>query len=579
MNTPSEKTNFLDKFIGLIESTQASDRFLLRLGLFVLIGAAIWFALSASQQHSTVVATSGGTINEGIIGTPRFVNPVLATTRADQDVASLVYSGLLKIGADGTLENDIAESITQSEDGLSYNIILKNNIVFHDDVPLTADDVVYTIQLIQDPDLKSPLKGNWSDIVVEKVGDHELNVFLKKAYASFTENFTVGIMPSHAWSSLPIEQLPFSQLNTEPIGSGPFSITSSKLDTSGLISDYTLIAFRKNNTSPKIDKLHLAFYQSEDDLLISLQENDIDSTAYVSPHNTESLDSEEFQFIESALPRSFAIFFNQNRNKSLRDDAVREALTVSINRDEIIQKALFGHGIPITGPTAFFQPELELDDSEDVSSSSAITLTPTEILEEANWEKNDLGLWEKEIDDELTVLSITLKTNNSDLFNSVANLVSGQWRELGVDVVIEQYEQTGLVQSVIRPRDFEALLFGIDMNRSYDLYQFWHSSQQEDPGLNIAQYANVQVDDLLEAVETETDNQIRKSTLTKASDIITKERPALFLFQPTVTYIVSNNISVAEMNNLGRLSDRFSKIEDWHTESDSLWTFFQTDDL
>ncbi|MCA9357410.1 hypothetical protein KC872_04310, partial [Candidatus Kaiserbacteria bacterium] len=162
-------------------------------------------------------------------------------------------------------------------------------------------------------------------------------------------------------------------------------------------------------------------------------------------------------------------------------------------------------------------------------------------------------------------------------FGPLANTIIEQWEAIGVEVVTEQFEQTGLVQSVIRPRDFEALLFGLDMSRTYDLYPFWHSSQQDDPGLNIAQYANVSVDALLEEARTEQNIVARNETLTKASEIIENERPAIFLFQPNFTYLVSKDVTVVPITNPGRPADRFSNIDDWHTESDSLWPIFQQD--
>jgi len=146
-----------------------------------------------------------------------------------------------------------------------------------------------------------------------------------------------------------------------------------------------------------------------------------------------------------------------------------------------------------------------------------------------------------------------------------------------VEVTTEQFEQDGLVQSVIRARDFQALLFGHDMSRSYDLYPIWHSSQQDDTGLNISQYANVEVDSLLEEARSEQDNEERFDLLNQASSIISEEQPAIFIAQPALTYIVSDNITLSDMNELGKPADRFSNIADWHTKSDSLWKTFRKD--
>lgn len=574
MKPSSDHTpRLLDRFLNIIESAPGSDRFLLRIAFFLMIATGIWFAFALNQEHSEVTPTRGGSITEGIIGTPRFVNPALAPTRADQDITALIYSGLMKIDPEGKLINDVAESIDVSADGLTYNIIIRRDVKFHDGTPLTARDVIYTIRLIQDPDLKSPLRGNWTDVIVEEIGEYELNIILEEPYAPFIENFTVGIMPAHIWSSLPIEQLPFSQLNTEPIGSGPFSVTDVGHDASGLINHYTLSAYRENREDPKIDTVKLEFYQNEEQLLTAFSAGKIDATTYLPSNIVAEVVSDKYQIIEESLPRTFGIFFNQNRSPVLRDSSVREALTISLNRDTLIDEALFGYGVPIYGPTPIAQLELESDD--DVNATTTPAERAVMILEDGDWKKNNLDLWEKKIDGANVTLSITLRTSNTPLFESLIGSITEQWKAIGVEVTTEQFEQTGLVQSVIRPRDFEALLYGLDVSRSNDLYPFWHSSQQDDPGLNIAQYANVSVDDLLETARTEQSEEERIAVLQEASTIIVEERPAIFLFQPNMVYVVDKDIKLAEMKNIGRPADRFSNINEWHTESDTLWPLFR----
>ncbi len=562
----------LDRLIDRLEGIPSSDRFLIRIAFFVALASGIWIILSLNQHFSAITPVRGGNVTEGLIGTPRFVNPALALTRSDQDITALVYSGLMKIMPDGTLENDIADTITVSDDGLTYNVVLRKDIRFHDGTPLTARDVAFTIHLIQDPDLKSPLRGNWTDVTIEEISEYELNIVLREPYAPFIENFTLGIMPAHAWSSLPIEQLPFSQLNTEPIGSGPFMVTEAERDTSGLIDHYTLSAYRGNGVYPKIDQFNLVFFQNEQALLTALAEHAIDATAYIAPESIQAaLAFGGYQLLEEPLPRIFGIFFNQNRSVVLRDQAVREALAAAIDRETLIDTTLLGHGVPTYTPTTLSVPALESEDS----ISATTTSTATDILEHGGWTKNTFGFWEKEIDEDTVTLSLTLRTSNAPLFEPLIESIAAQWEAIGVEVTTEQFEQTGLVQSVIRPRDFEVLLFGLDMSRSHELYPFWHSSQQDDPGLNIAQYANLEVDGLLENARQTQFGPERAEMLQRASTIISSEYPAIFLFQPTLTYLTSTNMTMPDMHNIGRPSDRFSNATEWHTESDSLWPMFR----
>jgi len=537
----------------------------------------LFYVLSfINMQYLTSVPSNGGTIVEGIVGTPRFVNPVLAITRADHDMVALIYSGLIKLNADGELVPDLAESIEVSEDGRTYHVTLKQNVRFHNGSTLTARDVAYTIALIQNPDLKSPLRGNWDGVLVEELGEYELNIVLEEAYPPFMENLTVGILPRELWDELPTEQLPFSQNNTQPIGTGPYEVQDVLRNKSGLINAYKLTASTHSAEKPNIDTLVFNFYQNEEELLKELKDKQIAGTPSLSPESLEKIDTDTYTIIEKPLPRTFSIFFNQNRSTTLRDAAAREALNTAINRTELINEVLFGHGIPITSPVPPGFITLESKDTSPTltaANDNKIDQAKT-ILRNGGWTQTDQGAWEKEIDDETVSLSVTLTTANTELFDNTANFIAGQWEALGVQVRVEQFEQTDLVQAIIRPRSFEALLFGNDIGRSVDLYPFWHSSQKDDPGLNIARYTNIDTDALLVKIRTETDQAVRSQLITEFTDIIASELPAIFLYAPTFSYVLDKRVTTVDFVALSKPSERFANIAQWHMTANKLWPVF-----
>ncbi len=577
MRTRLQDFSLSDKLLGLIEKQRPSDRFVLRLMFFSIVASGIYLILTLNNHYSVIVPTSGGSLVEGIIGTPRFLNPALALTRADQDTTALIYSGLMKIDPNGDLVNDLAESVTVSEDGLTYNIKVKKDQSFHDNTPLTAKDVAFTIELIKNPELRSPQRGNWNEVTVEQVNEYELNIVLKEPYAPFIENFTLGIMPAHLWSNLPVEQLPFSKYNTEPIGSGVFSIDSIHRSEFGLIDGYTLKP-TQSNEAVKLEKIDLKYFQNEEDLVEAFANKEINASVFLPANAINDFEDENIQVISKPIPRIFGIFFNQNRSSALRDPAVREALNVSIDRNRIIEEVLGGYGVPTSKAVLVDKSGLESSDANLNNSSTSSLSLAHDILVKGGWKQNATGFWEKEIDKSTELLSITIKTSNTGLFEKTANIVADEWRKLGVEVQIEQYEQSGLVESVIRTRDFQALLFGLDINRTEDMYPFWHSSQKDDPGLNISQYTNITVDNLLEKAKTAKDQTERDKAITEINHIISQEIPAIFLFAPNMTYVIDKDISVASMNKLDKPSDRFMNINDWHANSENLWPIFQNKD-
>lgn len=561
-------------YFDFLHRRKLSDRFLFITAIIAVVCASFYALAEANSLYLTSVPSEGGTIVEGIVGTPRFVNPVLAITRADHDMVALVYSGLLKIDEQGNLVPDVAESVDVSEDGKTYHVKIKPGVRFHNGSELTARDVAFTIALIQDPDLKSPLRGNWDGVVIEEVGDYELNITLEEAHAPFLENLTIGILPRELWDELPTEQIPFSQNNTQPVGTGPYKVSDVLRNKSGLIYAYKLSAFDSSNLDPNITTVVFNFYQNEDELLEALRNKEIASTPSLTAENLPLVDTDTYAIIETPLPRNFAIYFNQNKSAVLRDKSVRKALNAALNKEALVDQVLHGYGIPTDSPV----PEGFLP--VESSSSTHSTTTPsgieaaTKILQQGGWTKKEDGTWKKEIDKSPVVLSVSLSTANTPLFDQTATYVADVWKALGVEVHVSQFEQTDLVQSIIRPRDFEALLYGTETGRQTDLYPFWHSSQKNDPGLNIAQYTNIDVDALLQRIRTEKDTAKQMEDLKHAESIIMEDQPAIFLFVPTFAYVLDRQVTASPFVRISKQSERFANISNWHTKSNNLWPIF-----
>lgn len=570
----------LDRYFAFIERRSPFDAlvFHLAVGLFLL--TLLISLITINAHYITTVPTSGGTLVEGIVGTPRFVNPVLAITRADQDMVQLIFSGLLKLDEQGELVPDVAESVEVSSDGRTYTVQLKRGVRFHNGMELNAKDVAFTISLIQNPDLKSPLRGNWDRVIVEVVDDYSLTLTLAEAYVPFKENLTFGILPRELWNELPIEQVPFSQNNTEPIGTGPYQVTNVLRTSSGLISAYQLSSFAGGGTTaPNIGTLVFNFYQNEEQLLTALENKTISGSPSVSSASLSTINTDDYHIIAAPLPRTFGVYFNQNRSVALRDTAARRALSASINRPELISTILYGSGIPTTSPVppGFLDVELMVHEQTESATEATSPLNEAKaILESGGWIQTDSGTWTKTINDAEVTLGFTLVTANTEVFTATASYLVETWRSLGIAVEISQFEQTDLVQGIIRPRDFEAVLYGSDIGRSLDLFPFWHSSQKSDPGLNIAQYTSIEADTLLEQIRTEADTALRVEAIRELDRTIKAEVPALFLYTPTFNYVLDRSVQQTMQQRISRPSERFANIHSWHVQSDNVWPVFSS---
>ncbi|MFZ2072718.1 MAG: ABC transporter substrate-binding protein [Minisyncoccia bacterium] len=526
----------------------------------------------------TGVPMQGGSLSEGIIGTPRFVNPVLALSDAERDLVSLVYSGLMRKSPDGTLIPDLAEKYEVSKDGLTYTFTLKDKIYFHDGKPVTADDIIFTINEVKDPIIKSPHKGNWEGVNVEKIDEKTIAFNLKQPFASFLENATIGIMPAHLWEGSPIE---LNEANINPIGSGPFLVSNVNKQSGGIINYYTLTSFKKFILGkPYIKNITLHFYPSENELISALQSGEVGQISSITPSNAETLKNKNYRVEYSVLPRVFGLFFNQNKAQIFTDKHIIEAINQAIDKDRIVNEVLAGYGVVINEPIPPNMIAYQRLSTEDNSSQEERLKKAQDILSKDGWKKGTDGFLEKTLTDKkkktksTSKLEFSISTGNAPELAKSAELIKLDLESIGIKVDVKTFEIGNLNQTVIRPRDYDALLFGQIINHESDLFAFWHSTQRKDPGLNVAMYTNAKVDKILEDASITINEKSRIKKYAQFEDEIKKDMPAVFLYSPNFIYVVSKNLQGLDINHIISPSDRFLNSYLWYAETDNVWKIF-----
>jgi peptide/nickel transport system substrate-binding protein len=541
------------------------------IGLFVTAG--ILLLVRVNDAFLVKVPIRGGTLTEGVVGNPRFINPVLALSQADKDMTSLVYSGLLKANPNGSLVNDLADTIDISPDSLTYKIHIKPGAHFQDGIPVSADDVVFTIQKITDSNLKSPLFGDWAGVSVAAIDNETVTFTLKSPYAPFINNLTLGILPKHIWQNVTDDEFSFSQFNSLPVGSGPYKIENVERDSGGIPNYYQLEPSEGGSGAPYIAHLVFHFYPSEESLVNAYEAGDIQSLAGISPENAEALKKLGANVLAAPLPRIFAVFYNQGQNKALLDPAVRKALDLGTPKEDIVKKILGGYGTAVDAP---LPPDLySWTGTRATTSDYAVRLLSAQnILANAGWTKNASGVLVKKSKSGTITLSFTLSTSDNPELKATADILKEAWTNLGADVDIQIFDSGDLNQNVIRPRHYDALLFGEVVGRAIDVYPFWHSSERNDPGLNIALYANSKVDKALEAARSETDPKKREADYKTFATEIATDMPADFLYTPSFLYVVPKTVSEVNLGKLGSPEDRFLGIQNWFIETDNVWNIF-----
>jgi len=569
-----------DHILNYISKFSSTEKAIFSFFVILAIFSAIALTIETSNLYKIEVPAIGGNLREGEIGLPRAINPVIAVSDVDRDISALVYSGLTKY-QDGSFVGDLASSWTLSKDGLTYDFILKDNLHFQDNKPLTADDVVFTIQKIQDPVLKSPRQADWANVTVKQISASEIQFILKQPYSGFLSNTTIGIIPKHIWGTVNDDQFIFSQYNIQPIGSGPYKVDSISHDSGGIPTSYSLIPWSGYyNHHPYIGTVTFNFYTDENNALSALNAGYIDSLPSIDPSSASKLASNTAQgytVLNSPLPRVFGVFFNQNQAPILADPVIRNALDMATDRNSIINKVLYGYGVSTHSPIP-----AELLSDIGLNLPSKFTDTPNvagaqALLEKNGWIKNSSGIYEKKSakpKTASTTLSFDIYTANSPDLVATAKILKDQWASIGIQIDVQVFEPSDLYQNIIRTRKYDALLFGEQIGKDRDLYAFWHSSQRNAPGLNVAMYANSKVDALLSDIRSTASTTVAMTDYTKLDQLIRGDMPAIFLYSPDFIYAVPKTLSGVHLDSIVTPSDHWDSIAKWYLETEKVWKIF-----
>lgn len=539
------------------------------------------------------VPMKGGSITEGIIGTATLINPVIAISDADKDLVSLVYSGLVRRTPDGSFIPDLAESYRISPDGLTYTFIIKKKASFHDGKEVTADDVLFTINKIKDPLMKSPRRNGWDRINIEKLDDKTIVFKLKQPYLSFLDNMTIGILPKHIWQDEEGAQFNISPFNIKAIGSGPYKIKSVLKNKDGLPQEYNLKSFANFTLgTPNINNLKIISFPNEKDLVDALMNGSIDQAGSISPKNAKELEKNSYIINKASTPRLFGLFYNSTNNKIFADANVVKAFSYALNKQGIVDQVLYGYGTVIENPI----PETILEITKNTNVNIDLLKKAGELLDKSGWTLREDGIrakggttivnktkkvGKKTITEKvkvnngpLIVLGFSITTGNTGELRQSTEIIKSQLEKIGVKVNIKKVYEMGPLNQVIRDRDYEALFFGQIINHESDLYSFWHSSQRKDPGLNISMYSNMKVDKILEDAQKNISVDERLAKYKNFIEEFNKDIPALLIYSPIYLYATSNNLNNINLNSLINPSDRFESVYTWYANKDHVWKIF-----
>ena len=505
---------------------------------------------------STAPAPISEAYVEALADEPPLLNPVLAPyTQARQDVLPLVFAGLVRADAEGNVYPDLAERWTVGDEGLEYLVRLRPSLRWHDGEPLTAEDVAFTIRLVQSPEHQGSqdLAELWRGVEVEVVDPMTVRFRLPSPLASFAEHLTLGLLPRHALDGVAASALPHHAFNRMPVGSGPYRVTSFDPD------QITLERFAGyHGASPRLARIELRTFAERDAAVDALLAGRVDGLGNLRADEVRRLESSSRVVVYSFPERAKAALLTMNVQASILDQQpVRQAIARAIDRDRLIRDAAAGQAEPTFGPIpvqswAFAGPSIAAPYAPSAASA---------LLDEAGWTWDGAGPRTREG----TPLTLTLLTPDTPERVALADLIAGQLDEVGIALQVRAVPPDELLDNYLQPRNFQLALVGQwTMGSDPDVYPQWHSSQIGRQGGNYTGFRSLDVDRWLEQGRQETDREARRNAYLHFQARWAEQQPSVVLFHPLYSFAVARDVHGVRADPLPDSSWRLRDATGWY---------------
>lgn len=528
----------------------------LLLGIGVIIQTR---ALSGYYQKLEPVA--GGIYSEGILGQYTNSNPVYASGSVNSAVSHLIFAGLLTYDDNDQLTGDLAKDWKVNASGEVYTVYLRNNLKWQDGQPVTADDVVFTYDVIQNPDADSPLNASWQNVTVTALDAHTVQFTLPNPLSSFPYSLTTGIIPKHILGNVPMDQMRSVAFNTTaPVGAGPFSLQSVQVNGVSADSEQQAIELKAFSGyhfgKPKLDRFFVHAFGDENQMVKSFKDQEINAMAGLSSTPSSLKNNRSIQTYDIPLTAGTYTFFKTS-DGVLSDPKVRQAIIAGSNTAQIIKNAGY-IATPVNEP--LLKNQLGYD-----PQFQQLPFDPAKAISELDadgWKTGPDGYRYNKSGQQL---AFGLYAPNTDEYAIIARELHKQWRAIGVDATVNLQDPSDF-NATLAYHDYDALLYSISIGVDPDVFVYWDSSQADirsPTRLNFSEYKSATADASLEAGRTRTDPTLRVIKYQPFLKAWQQDAPALGLYQPRFLYITRTKVFGLDSNPINTDANRFDNVQNW----------------
>ena len=519
------------------------------------------------KAYRTMAWKEGGAYAEAIMGPLNTLNPLFASTPAEQSAAKLIYSSLYTYDDTGTLSDDLATSMTISDSGKDYVVSMRDDARWSDGARVTAADIVFTVNLMKSSEVRSIMYGNWTDVTAEALDDNTVKFTLPAQYASFPHALTFSVLPRHVLEDVPLGSIRQSAFSVSPIGSGPFTVRLLQNSPSGTHKIANLSASPDYyRGAPKLARFELHGYKDQEDMITALQTGEVNAAAGTTAKASEL----PRDYVVKEYPVNSGVYALLNsESPTLKEIKLRQALQAGTDTADL-RKAI-GYKVPDLY-LPFVNGQLE---GNDIPAPVALDVNKAKsLLDQAGWTvKAGEAIRQNASGQPLELNVVTVK---DPTYEKVLERLAGQWRELGIKVNTDIKDPTNptqdFVQSTLQPRAYDVLLYKLVIGVDPDVYAYWHSSQAGRAGYNFANYRSGISDEALSSARARTDAALRNEKYKAFAGQWLKDAPAIGIYQSVMQYVYRPSVQpdIADKGVPNEV-DRFSNIRYWSAQQQPVY--------
>lgn len=511
--------------------------------LFLLsLAQSFWFGESYAENGYM----SGGTYTEATLGKVSSLNPLFASTSSEKALSRLLFATISEVDYSGNPGLGLASSIHSSENGKVWTIRLRDNLKWSDGEPITNSDVIFTVNTIKNPVVSSVYDSAFTNVQVTENEDGTITFTLPSAYSDFISALDVPVLPSHILGNVTPKNLVEDDFSITPVTSGAFAFNATQSSQGGKDAVFYLSANQNYyRGKPLLDSFAVHTFNTRDEIINAVNSGAVTATAELDESDKDMVAASNFEQKNSSLNSGAFMFFNLSRNV-LGNVDTRAAIREGINMENI--RSVAAENAPLDYPILKSQVNL-----------AEYPTIPAHNAEVAKQKLADLFAGE--------LPTLNLATINTGMLPLVTEQIANELRGLGFGVEVSKYDENqDFINTVIAKRNYDILVYEVDLGAGADILPYYHSSQATSSGLNLSNYRNAMVDDLLLGARDTTDEVLRNKKYTNFLTYWVDDVPAIGLYQGNLTYYYNRNVQTySDTLHLTTALDRYHDVNSWGT--------------